>query len=434
VDGFNLSMPRGTGIKTYARNLIGAIADMGYEPQVLFGPAEAPSANNLLNEISLFDAPRPAAGRKRSRIDRLLRRWPPSLPTAIRVTATGDVLEGLGGERAAGAKVAWAAQDVFHRANREHGRSGGFTELGFEGEGEPFKLMHWTCPLPLKAKGAPNVYTIHDLIPLRLPWATLDNKRRFHGVCERICREADHVVTVSESTTRDLMRFFAVEQSRVTTAWQSISMPAATADQPEEELAAAVEAAFQVPWRGYFLFLGAIEPKKNLGRLIEAYLAAGSSHPLVVVGGKAWPDGKDGAPQSGDPFIDSSDQNGSFMRSDRIRRFDYLPRTSLIGLLRGARALLWPSLFEGFGLPVLEAMALGTPVLTSNAGALPEVAGEATLMVDPYDVQAITRGIRALDSDEALRAELARKGAIQAARFSPEAHRDCLAKVYRPLL
>ena len=105
----------------------------------------------------------------------------------------------------------------------------------------------------------------------------------------------------------------------------------------------------------------------------------------------------------------------------------------LISLIRGAKATLFPSLYEGFGLPVLESMALSTAVLTSTGGSLPEVAGDAAVVVDPYDVQAITRGIQALDADEAMRADFEVRGLTQAARFTPEAYqarlRDMYAKV-----
>jgi glycosyltransferase involved in cell wall biosynthesis len=111
-----------------------------------------------------------------------------------------------------------------------------------------------------------------------------------------------------------------------------------------------------------------------------------------------------------------------------------MPFHLLVSLIRGARATLFPSLYEGFGLPVLESMLLGTPVLTSTAGSLPEIAGEAAMLVDPYDVDAIRDGIRTLDADEPLRANLSERGRLQAAKFSPERYRDRLADAYRPFL
>ena len=111
-----------------------------------------------------------------------------------------------------------------------------------------------------------------------------------------------------------------------------------------------------------------------------------------------------------------------------------MPLATLVSLIRGAKATLFPSLYEGFGLPVLESMMLGTPVLTSNAGSLPEVAGDAALVVDPYDTQAIKRGIQALDSDADLRADLIARGRAQAALFSPKLYQDRLAGFYERIL
>jgi glycosyltransferase involved in cell wall biosynthesis len=106
----------------------------------------------------------------------------------------------------------------------------------------------------------------------------------------------------------------------------------------------------------------------------------------------------------------------------------------LASLIRGARGVLFPSVYEGFGLPALEAMQLGAPVLASTGGSLPEVTGEAALLVDPFDVAAIRRAIEALDADEGLRGELSRRGPVQAERFSPAAYGKRLSELYARVL
>src|SRR5262249_36333569 len=118
----------------------------------------------------------------------------------------------------------------------------------------------------------------------------------------------------------------------------------------------------------------------------------------------------------------------------RVMRIDYAPFPLLVSLIRGAKAVLFPSLYEGFGLPVLEAMKLGTPVLTSTGGSMPEVVGDAALMVDPYDSHAIAEGIRAIDSKPELRAELSEKGITRAALFSPDNYQKRLNDLYNRLL
>ena len=111
-----------------------------------------------------------------------------------------------------------------------------------------------------------------------------------------------------------------------------------------------------------------------------------------------------------------------------------MPQDQLISLIRGARAVLFPSIYEGFGLPVAESMFLGTPVLTSNVSSLPEVAGDAALLIDPYSIDAISRAIAALDRDDELCGDLSRRGRVQAQKFSPAAYDDRLRKLYDGLL
>jgi glycosyltransferase involved in cell wall biosynthesis len=120
----------------------------------------------------------------------------------------------------------------------------------------------------------------------------------------------------------------------------------------------------------------------------------------------------------------------SLTSNNRIIQLDYLPRPLLFRLIRGARAVLFPSLYEGFGLPALEAIQLGTPVIGSTASSLPEVIGEAGLLVDPYDIGAIAGAIRALDSDNDLCDRLGRAGIEQARRFDEERYSSRLAALY----
>src|SRR5262249_7268887 len=116
------------------------------------------------------------------------------------------------------------------------------------------------------------------------------------------------------------------------------------------------------------------------------------------------------------------------------RQLPYVPFELLVALIRGARALLFPSLYEGFGLPVLEAMMLGTPVMTSNVTSLPEVTGDAAILVNPLDVEDMTRAICKLDSDADLRADLATRGPKRAELFSPENYRERVAALYRRVI
>jgi glycosyltransferase involved in cell wall biosynthesis len=222
------------------------------------------------------------------------------------------------------------------------------------------------------------------------------------------------------------VEILGVCQDRITNTYQAVSIPADLIEKLEDDVVLDIEETLGLGWHGYFLYFGAVEPKKNLARLIEAHLTSKVDAPLVIVGGRGWLDADENA------FLEqlASDPNG---RGERIRRFPYMPFHLLVSLIRGARGVLFPSLYEGFGLPVLEAMLLGAPVITSNAGSLPEVAGSAALSVDPYDVGTIRDAIRQVDADASIRNELSRKGQLQARQFSPENYASAVSGVYERL-
>ncbi len=427
-------MSKGSGIATYARNLGEGLSALGYETHLLYGPSRDASTNPLLNEIRLYEPP--GAAPKRSKAWYFMRRQVSRLEReAVPVERSGEIDTRQFGDRDFAADRLWACPDLFHKANRDFGAQGRFTDIRFAGaDAKAIDAAHWTCVLPLHTPDIPNLYTIHDLVPLRLPFATLDDKHRFFDLCRGICARADHVVTVSEQSKRDIVRVFGIDEARISNTYQAVRIPEALAAVPDHEAASEIESAFGLPWRGYFLFFGAVEPKKNLARLIEAYLTSGAKVPLIIVGGRAWLDTDEMRLMYDDLLQRHMLQDGFTVRSDRIRRYDYLPRPILIDLIRGARATLFPSLSEGFGLPILESMQLGTPVLTSAEGAAAEVAGDAAMLVDPYDTRAIKRAIQALDADEALCHDLSRRGRLQAAKFSPAEYERRLGDLYRTLL
>jgi len=427
IDGFNLALSRGTGIATYGRNLLANAHELGLETQVLYGPVAARARSNVLNETALVDAER--APQKLSRKEKA-RRLRGTLMTRFGRTAHSILPSGevIWPSRSGGKPTAdrfWAAQNLFSLANRSMSAYGKATPLAFDASAEAPApdIMHWTAPLPLHAKGVPNIYTLHDLIPLRLPHTTLDNKDTFMALCREVVRRADHIAVVSETTRQDVIRILGVPEDRVTNTYQAVSLPAGLLARSQEDVTTELEGVFSLGWKDYFLHFGAIEPKKNLGRIVEAYLASGSKTPLVLIGGKAWLD-------EGETALLNQVKRDGGPSADRIRQYEYMPFSMLISLIRGAKATLFPSLYEGFGLPVLESMALSTAVLTSTGGALPEVAGEAAVIVDPYDAQAITRGIRSLDQDEDLRGAMVQKGLARAAHFTAEAYQARLKTLY----
>ena len=431
IDGFNLGLARGSGIATYARNLSLAQKALGHETQVLLNTTRAPGRNALLNEVALFDEAA-SIDDKASVWDNIRRVAPRWRPTAKLVPLTGRVQRQQYGSRVPEVSKVWANRDVFHSANRAYAAYNRFTPVRL-GKSSETDIMHWTCPLPMVEPNILNVYTIHDLVPLILPFTTLDNKRNFFTMCRKIISKADLIVTVSENSRRDIINLLGAPEEKVVNTFQSVQIPAALRDVSNDEIANEIEAVFELPWRGYFLFFGAIEPKKNLARVVEAYLASGVKAPLVIIGGRGWLS-EDQTSLLYDDVIRTSVLRDSILRrADRIRQYDYLPFSMLVSLIRGARATLFPSLYEGFGLPILESMLLGTPVLTSTEGSLPEVASDAALFVDPYDSHAIRRAIIELDRDDSLREDLSKRGLARADFFNVNRYQERLASAYARL-
>ena len=433
LDGFNLGMAKGSGIATYARNLSENLSGLGSNVEILYSIDSNPSKRSLLNEIAIFDVEGPPP--------RKFTMWMRGAGSAVgrfpkKVVPTGEVITRNLAAKMPKADAYWVSRDIFHTANRRFRRSSATTDVYCAA---PFTspdidLAHWTTVLPMRLAGSRNIYTIHDVIPLRLPFVTQDQKRRFFRLCRWICRTADHVVTVSETSRDDIMRIFGIEGSRITNTYQSAGISERLLSLSDAEAAEGIENAFGLVSRGYYVFFGALEPKKNVGRVIEAYLLSGTKRPLVIVGGRAWLD-EDETRLLKDELVQTIRlEDNTLRRDDRIKRFDYMPYGSLIRLVRGARATIFPSLYEGFGLPVLESMMLGTPVITSNEGALLEVAGEAALSVDPYDTAAIARAISQIENDDDLCAELSARGRVRAEVFSPAVYRQSLLDLYRKLL
>lgn len=172
----------------------------------------------------------------------------------------------------------------------------------------------------------------------------------------------------------------------------------------------------------YALFVGAIEPKKNVGRLIHAYRLLRCDIPLLLVGRRAW--------------LWQKELRGSrdLIRSGRVKIMEYVPRQVLNELYRGARFFVFPSIYEGFGLPPIEAMAHDCPVLVSNAASLPEVCGEAAIYCDPFDIENIAGQMELLLNDDSVRDSLIAKGRERLKMFSAERYQERLLDAYNAAL
>jgi glycosyltransferase involved in cell wall biosynthesis len=420
VDGYNLAMPRSTGIATYGRVLADTLRTMGHGVEGVFGVAV--EGDEALREITFFEklARQEKPGRRKFKWSRVREHFGTAATgaTALDVPFTDRVERRAFADRLPQFDRVTSSPDLFARAHRIFRRTGRFVELTMD---RPPDVMHWTYPVPVTLAGARNIYTLHDLVPLKLPYTTLDGKGFYRNLVRACADKAAHLCTVSEASRADIVALLGISPDKVTNTYQASPVaPGLLSDDPAED-ASAIAGVFGLPHRGYFLFFGAIEPKKNVGRLIEAYLSIQTDVPLVIVGAKAW--------QSDDELkLIAGGGHGPAAR--RILQLDYLPRALLLRLIRGARGVVFPSLYEGFGLPVLEAMQLGTPVITSNTSSLPEIGGDAVLAVDPYSVPAIAAALRRLDGDDDLRAAMAERGVARAEEFSPRRYAERLAMLY----
>lgn len=270
--------------------------------------------------------------------------------------------------------------------------------------------VYYTASLqaPLRCP-APIVATVHDLAFLGFPehftW-----RRRFSARLQarQVIGAAARLVADSEATRADILRYYRIPAARVSVGWAG----AGAAFRPAADPAAlaAFRARLGLPER-YVLYVGRLQPRKNIARLVAAFSEAVARRPslphrLVIAGAEGWLHAGIHAAAA-----DSAAR-------ERIQFLGFVDEADLPGLYQAAEAFALVSLWEGFGLPALEAMACGTAVITSNCSSLPEVAGDAALLVDPEDTGAIADGLERLMTDEALRARLAAAGPARAARFS----------------
>ena len=252
----------------------------------------------------------------------------------------------------------------------------------------------------------PLVLSVHDVLFRRYPeYFTPPVRFLLSTVLPMSMRRASVVLTISEASRRDIAHFYPFTRNKITV----VSLAAGPVAEVEPDL----QSSFRYGQRRPFvLAVGGIQPRKNLRRLIEAYLLlrrqGATDAGLVLVGRAEW--------QS----KSIQDLAGRSEYAKDVCLTGYVDAATLAGLYRQCAVFAYPSLGEGFGLPVLEAMACGAPVITSNVSSLPEVAGEAALLVDPLSVDQIAGGIDRVLHDPTLREDLRRQGARQAARFSWE--------------
>ncbi len=278
-------------------------------------------------------------------------------------------------------------------------------------------VVHFTNYLAPVLTDTPYVVSFHDMSLTLLPEAhTLKKRLLTASLIPTVARRARRILVPSESTRRDVARLLAVDPGRIRLVPYAASpLYRPLSDGPSPLALRGVRPP-------YFLYVGTIEPRKNLARALRAFarIAPGlPEHQFVIVGQSGWKYGE---------VLDEA------QRSDlagKVVLTGYVPEGELPLLYNHAIALVYPSLYEGFGLPLVEAMACGTPVLTSAGSSLSEVARDAALLVDPLREDELAAAMSALGTDERLRADLRRRGFLRSAAFSWERTARETIEVYR---
>jgi len=272
--------------------------------------------------------------------------------------------------------------------------------------------------LPPTLPRARTVLTVHDLSFLLYPDHFVPKLVRYlQRVVPRSVARADRVLADSEATRADLIRSLGVPAEKVEVLYSGVDPRFRPEPEPKER--ERLRARYGVGDRPYIFSVGTLQPRKNFVRLIRAFARLRPEAHLLIAGGRGW---------LYEAILAEAEKH-----RDRVHILGFVDDVDLPALYRGARLFVFPSFYEGFGLPVLEAMACGVPVVCSNASSLPEVAGDAALLVDPYDEEGLTAAMEQVLEDPALRDEMAAKGLQQAARFTWDRAARQLLKVLSDL-
>ncbi|MDP2660763.1 MAG: glycosyltransferase family 1 protein, partial [Dehalococcoidia bacterium] len=281
-------------------------------------------------------------------------------------------------------------------------------------------VLHSPDFIPPLHRRCRSVITVHDLAFLHFPELLTEEARRYYGQIYLAVESADAIIAVSENTKNDLVKMAGATPGKVHIVFEA---PAGSYHQIEPG-AGGMPASVRSLAQPFLLFVGTLEPRKNLSVLLHAMglikADRGGRTPLLVIAGnKGW------------LYQDTLDLIGTLNLSGETLLFGPASPEELLWLYNRAEAMVLPSMYEGFGLPVIEAMACGTPVITTNVSSLPEVAGEAAILVDPHDSDGLAAAISRVLDDPNLRARMREAGLAQSSHFDWDSTARATVEVYR---
>ncbi len=281
------------------------------------------------------------------------------------------------------------------------------------------RLLHSPDFIPPLDGRWKSVITVHDLTFLHYPqFLTAESRRYYNGQIQAAVRRADAILADSAATRHDLVALLGVPEARITVV--HLAADEDYRPQPPEAVRDVLE-KHRLPSE-YLLFVGTLEPRKNVHGLLRALAALPDGPPLVLAGRRGW------------LFDQAQSLISDLKLEDRVHLLEEFPAGDLPALYTGASVFVLPSHYEGFGLPVLEAMACGTPVVIADRASLPEIAGEAALRVDPDDPASIAGAIERALHDRDCRESLVARGFEQVRQFSWRRTAEQTLAVYRRLL
>ncbi len=356
IDAFSIDLPYQTGIGVYSRGLAAAYRAAGLSVAGLFGRPVSTSKDMLLTEVNFHRQNKNTWSRK-DRIRLLVEAFTGRHAECSEIVKSGIIRDEPIKDVMQHFDIILNSPNVFAKAVRYFKLTGRFLPVRLP---ENIQLMHWTMPLPLQAAGIPNIYTILDVIPIVLPYATLGNARQEMRLFRRILEHADQVVTISEYSRYDIGRVFDYDVDRICNTYLSRKIDPEIAAESDRDIETYLERSERLAFHQYFVYVGSIEPRKNVDRLLDAYLKADTELPLVICSNTGWLNDKTLARLDDDArtfdLLRESDrrQNLSCRNGKRIVLVKNTSDAHVARLIRGARALVLPSIYEGFGLPILE--------------------------------------------------------------------------------
>lgn len=277
--------------------------------------------------------------------------------------------------------------------------------------------------VPPGVKGKKIVF-IHDMVYKAYPKTVRGRTKYMLNLSlKKSTKRANHIVTVSQFSKSEIIKYLKIPESKISVVYNGVDLSIYHPYYTEEDINRVLE-YYKLP-RQYLLYLGTLEPRKNIVRLVQAYAKLkkdGNEIPkLVLAGGKGW-------------MYENIFKTVETLNLENDVIFTgYVKQADAPILLRGAKVFLFPSIYEGFGMPPLEAMACGTPVLASNTASLPEVVGDAGILVDPFSIESIQQGMKLLLENKMVREELSKKGLERARQFTWANSLQGLQKVFETL-